>query len=362
MIQSIYQRRQEGWLSENLKHSNHWRFSFDQATQNFLTDFAKKYHQPDAELFSYEFSEWDLGPAIELIDQAVEETMLGGGLVILEGLPRRELTEDQFGFLNWVIGLHIGVPRPQGKSSQYLAKVQDIGTNYRAASGRGFSSNEKLTFHTDGADISTLGCFNTAKSGGMSMITSSTAVWRQFEREHPELTNAVEEHLFYFSRQQEEAPDERPYYGQKLFEECDGLIFGKWNSNRLRTAQDINDVPKLTETQNKILNLMGEIIQRSTHLYTMYLKPGDLQIMNNNTVFHSRTAYEDYADADKKRLLYRLWIAPKKSPRLPQSWNEFYGEIGANMVRGGIKGHHFDEQCKKFDDDHARKLKMSLNN
>ena len=43
----------------------------------------------------------------------------------------------------------------------------------------------------------------------------------------------------------------------------------------------------------------------------MYLKPGDLQIMNNNTVFHSRTAYEDYADADKKRLLYRLWIARK---------------------------------------------------
>ena len=52
----------------------------------------------------------------------------------------------------------------------------------------------------------------------------------------------------------------------------------------------------------------------------------------------------------------------RKSPRLPKSWNEFYGEIGANMVRGGIKGHHFDEQCKKFDDDHARKLKMSLDN
>ena len=94
-------------------------------------------------------------------------------------------------------------------------------------------------------------------------------------------------------------------------------------------------------------------------LYDVF-KPGDLQIMNNNTVFHSRTAYEDYADADKKRLLYRYGLL--NVPRLPKSWNEFYGEIGANMVRGGIKGHHFDEQCKKFDDDHARKLKMSLDN
>ena len=112
MIQSMYQRRQDGWLSENLKHSNHWRFSFDQATQNFLTDFAKKYHQPDAELFSYDFSEWDLGPAIEVIDQAVEETMLGGGLVILEGLPRRELTEDQIFKLGyWTAYWRYPVPR-----------------------------------------------------------------------------------------------------------------------------------------------------------------------------------------------------------------------------------------------------------
>ena len=115
MTQSIDQRRQEGWFSENLKHSNHWRFSFDDATQNFLADFAKKYHRPDGELFSYDILELDLGPAIETIDRAVEETMLGGGLVILEGLPRRELTEDQFGFLNWVIGLHIGVPSSTGK-------------------------------------------------------------------------------------------------------------------------------------------------------------------------------------------------------------------------------------------------------
>tara|TARA_Y100001934_G_scaffold44278_1_gene53420 strand:+ start:453 stop:1541 length:1089 start_codon:yes stop_codon:yes gene_type:complete len=360
MLQNKNERRLKGWLSKDLQQSKHWRFSFDDKTRKFLTLFSKTYYQTDCNLFDYEYPEMDLGPALPIIDQAVEETMQGGGLVVLDNLPRDELTEEEFGFLNWAIGLHVGVPRPQGKSSQYMAKVQDVGTDYRAASGRGFSSNAKLTFHTDGADISTLGCFNTAKSGGMSMITSSTAVWHQFVKERPDLVEAVQEELFYFSRQQEEAADEGPFYGQKLFEKCEGLVFGKWNWNRLRTAQDIDGVPEYSEKQIEILKSLGEIIQRSTHLHTMYLKPGDLQIMNNNTVFHSRSAYEDFEEADKKRLLYRLWISPVRSPRLPESWKDFYRETRPNMVRGGIRGHQFDELCQEFDDRHAQMRGMLL--
>ena len=95
MTQSIYQRRQEGWLSENLKHSNHWRFSFDQATQNFLTDFAKKYHRPDAELFSYEFSEWD-DPLISSITWVTEMLELCGGKVIFPNEEGKHLAKDRF--------------------------------------------------------------------------------------------------------------------------------------------------------------------------------------------------------------------------------------------------------------------------
>ena len=169
MLQNKNERRLKGWLSKDLQHSNYWRFSFDDKKRKFLTLISKKYYQPDCNLFDYEYTEMDLGPALPIIDQAVEETMQGGGLVVLDNLPRDELTEEEFGFLNWAIGLHVGVPRPQGKSSQYMAKVQDVGTDYRAARAWIFIKR-KLTFHTDGADISTLGCFNTAKSGGMSMI------------------------------------------------------------------------------------------------------------------------------------------------------------------------------------------------
>ena len=58
--------------------------------------------------------------------------------------------------MNWAIGLHTGVARPQGKASQYISPVRDAGVDYRAASGRGYSSNAKLDFHVDGADLATL--------------------------------------------------------------------------------------------------------------------------------------------------------------------------------------------------------------
>ena len=349
MTAELDRRRFSGWLSDNLHQFSFWQFQLDDTTRKYLVRLIKKVHQPGRNLFDYDLTELDLGPAHSIIEQATKETMLGGGFVIINDLPHEHLTDEEFGLLNWAIGLNIGIPRPQGKASSYMAKVQDVGTEYRAAGGRGFSSNAELTFHTDGADISTLGCLRTAKTGGMSMVTSSLAAWHQLAHERPDLAEVATSQLCYFSRQQEEAEDEGPYYGQKLFEECEGLMFGKWNWNRIRTAQNILGVPEITKEQKETMDLLDDIIKRPSHLFSMYLKPGDLQIMNNNTVFHSRTAYEDYTELKNKRLLYRLWIAPPKSPRLPDSWRDFYRTVEADAVRGGIRGHNYNDKCESFD-------------
>jgi len=49
---------------------------------------------------------------------------------------------------------------------------------------------------------------------------------------------------------------------------------------------------------------------------------------------------------------------PIRSPRLPASWKDFYRETRPNMVRGGIRGHQFDELRQKFDDSHAQIREM----
>ena len=95
-------------------------------------------------------------------------------------------------------------------------------------SGRGYSSNAKLDFHVDGADLATLACYNTAKSGGQSMISSSVTAREMLTTERPDLAEIAHQQ-FYFSRQKEEAEDEGAFYGQPLFDYEEGEVFGKWN-------------------------------------------------------------------------------------------------------------------------------------
>jgi alpha-ketoglutarate-dependent taurine dioxygenase len=41
----------------------------------------------------------------------------------------------------------------------------------------------------------------------------------------------------------------------------------------------------------------------------MDLREGDMQFLNNHVVLHSRTAFEDYPEEERRRHLLRLWIA-----------------------------------------------------
>jgi hypothetical protein len=36
---------------------------------------------------------------------------------------------------------------------------------------------------------------------------------------------------------------------------------------------------------------------------------GDLQLVSNTFLLHSRTSYEDYAEPERKRHYLRLWLA-----------------------------------------------------
>ena len=258
----------------------------------------------------------------------------------------------------WAIGLHAGVARPQGRASQYISPVRDAGTDYRAVNGRGYSSNAALDFHADGADLVTLACYNKARSGGQSMVTSSVSAYERLLEQRPDLAEVAHDD-FYFSRQGEEAPDEPPFYGQPLFDEAQGRLFSKWNRNRVQSAQKLDGVPALTREQRETMDVLDGILRRPDLMFTLYLEPGDLQVINNHVMLHSRTQYVDFDAPDEKRLLCRLWLAPPDSVRLPDTWRHFFRSIEPGSVRGGILGHHHDEACRSFERRQARALGMS---
>ena len=358
-MQPINADTRSAWTVADLNADPSWIYEFDDRARRDLTQAVQAVRDPARTLFDYERGDFDLGSAWKQIAGALREIKDGTGFAILRGLPREGLSQDEFELLTWAIGLHTGVARPQGKASQYQSAVRDAGVAYRTGKGRGYSSNADLDFHTDSADIVLLTCYNVAASGGMSMVSSSVTAHNVLARERPDLAELLHQ-PYYFSRQQEEAPDEAPYYANPIYDEAAGVLCSKWNRNRLRSAQALDGVPALTVRQHEALDLLDDILRRPDVMYSMYLKPGDMQLLNNHVTLHSRTEFVDHEDAALKRCLFRLWLAPPNWPELPESWRPAYRAVEAATVRGGIKGHVYDEARRSYEARQAAELGMRL--
>jgi alpha-ketoglutarate-dependent taurine dioxygenase len=341
------------WRSSELDHDRRWVRVLGDRARTHLRQIFSPIQDPQRPLFEYRPEDFDLGSAAETLHAALDDAKHRTGIALIRGLPREGLSESQFRLMTWAIGLHAGVARPQGKSTQYLSAVRDAGNPYRTGTGRGYSSNAELDYHTDTADLVLLSCFNRAASGGMSIVTSSHAAWQALAAERPELCDWLR-HPLAFSRQGEEAPDEGPFVIQPVFDSIGGRLFGRWNWNRMRSAQQITGAPKLQAEHLKALEFFDQLLRRPDLAYSMWLEPGDLQIINSHSTVHSRTEFIDHTDPAMKRLLFRLWIAPSDSPELPDSWRDLYRSTLAGSVRGGLRGTEWDDRCRAFESRQAK--------
>ena len=345
------------WNAAELDADRRWVFALDDRARRDLVSALEKARDPGKTLFDYRRENFDLGSAWPVIDAAFAEAKRGRGVALLRGLPRDGIDEQGFELLTWGIGLHAGVGRPQGKASHYISAVRDAGNPYRTGTGRGYSSNAELDFHTDSADLVVLSCYNKAAAGGMSITTSSVAAYHRMRAEHPDLSDWLLEPV-HFSRQGEQAPDEAPSYPHPIFDARDGRLFSKWNRNRVTSAQQLDGVPRLAPGHRAALETFDALVRRADLAHTMWLAPGDLQIINSHVTLHSRTEFTDHADPGQKRLLFRLWIAPPDGDRLPESWSVLYGAVEPGTVRGGIIGQNHDARCKAFEARQAAALGM----
>ncbi len=344
----IAEQSPAAWTPEDLEADRRWIVELDDTARRDLIRAVRTAADPEKGRFDYHRAGFDFGSATAPLSRAFAEATQQRGIALVRGLPRADVSETEFSLLTWAIGLHFGVARPQGRATQYLSGVRDVGVEYRSSGGRGYSSSAELDFHIDGVDVVVLSCFNRAVSGGMSMVSSSLTAHNRLVREQPDMAELLYE-PFFFSRQTEEAPDEAPFYANPVFDTLDGRFFGKWNRNRINSAQNIDGVPPLTTRQREAMDAMDAMLRRPEVMFTTFLQPGDMQILSNFTALHSRTDFVDHESSELKRLLFRLWLTPPDAPQLPDSWKPLFRSVRARTVRGGILGHHYDDTCRAFD-------------
>ncbi len=216
-----------------------------------------------------------------------EDLVEGPGVSALTGFPVQRFNTEELRAIWWLLSIAIGTPVPQSWRGDVIGDVRDLGTGISGKSGRGYTSNVELGFHSDVADCSGLFFLQVARSGGTSRFASSVAIHDELARRRPELLEVLYQPFTVSARQ--------------------------------------------IEAVNELCALARE----PQFSVERHFEPGAMVFCNNHTTFHLRTAFEDWPEPARRRHLLRIWLALPNSRPLPASFAPFFGDTAAGAVRGG---------------------------
>lgn len=271
----------------------------------------------------------------QLFAEARERLETGCGLQLFCGFPNDKYRRDELRLIYWGLGKHLGTAMSQSKVGDLLGDVRDIGVITASPGGRGYQSNQRLSFHTDSCDVTGLFVLHTAKSGGLSKLASSVAIRNEIARCRPDLLEILYQPFFWSWNRQEPA-GAKPYYQQPIFSECEDYFACRYIDGQIRNAQAFPEVPRFTPAQIEARMLIDELANSEEFHFSMMFRPGDLQLVNNHICFHSRTAFEDWPEPERHRHLLRMWLSMPNSRPLSPGFATIYRDQRPGAVRGGF--------------------------
>jgi len=97
---------------------------------------------------------------------------------------------------------------------------------------------------------------------------------------------------------------------------------GKVSARYVRTYVEAGEAAAgrpMSEAELAVLDRFEEISKRSELMLEFTLQPGEIYFINNYTILHARTAFDDGdAEEDGRRHLLRLWLeVPQMRPVHP---------------------------------------------
>ena len=272
-----------------------------------------------------------LGPRLEKL---LDEVLNGRGFVLIKGLPVESWSEREAEIAFLVIGVQLGALRRQNAEGHLLGHVRDMGRSSDDPNTRIYQTRERQTFHTDSSDVVGLLCLKAAKEGGLSSLVSSTTIFNEMRRRRPDLLRVLLEPIE--TDRRGEVPEGcKPYFNIPIFNYHDGLVSAIYQRQYIESARRFPEVAPLTDIQIEALDLFDALANDPKLNLMMELQPGDIQLVHNHTILHDRTAFEDYAEPERKRHLLRLWLAPPHARPLPDVYAERFGSVTPGN-RGGV--------------------------
>ncbi|HEX9831748.1 MAG TPA: TauD/TfdA family dioxygenase [Mycobacterium sp.] len=283
------------WTPTDFPNESAWSFELSADDRQALIDYGRGGSSADlSRQIGSAAAHW-----MELLNE-------GPGFVRLRNFPIDILSGPQIEHAYLGLGELMGQPVGQDRDANLITHIRDERIQAGVAV-RKYRTNLRQDFHSDGSDLVGLLCLHPAKSGGGSKIVSAHAVYNEMLRRDPHLVDVMYQPMPW-SRNGEERPGEAPFFELPPITDVNGIpriFFIAWY---IRDSQQHAEAPRLTDDQLAALALVENIANDPTFHIEMDFRPGDVQLLNNSTVLHSREAYTDDDDLSLRRHLLRLWL------------------------------------------------------
>ena len=328
-------RRYEGpsaWTGAEMRARDDWIVRLSPADRAELdAAWRATSHVPIEAIGPADFALPALGPRLHALR---DEIIDGRGFVLLRGLDIESWPIERTARTYWGIGSWFGRAVSQNAMGHVLGHVRDLDFHTEDPNVRTYQTTERQFYHSDSCDIVALLCLQPAKRGGLSSIVSSVTLYNEIARRRPDLAAVLSEPVP-FDRRGEVPDNEAPFFLNAVFNHHAGLVSSYVSRRYVESSQRHPDAPRLTPLHVEALDLLDALAEDPDLHLDMEFRPGDIQLLHNHTIFHDRTAFEDWPSPARKRHLLRLWLCPPNGRPLPERYAARWGSVTIGD-RGGI--------------------------
>ena len=305
------------WSAEELAARDDWVVRLD---ANALKDIATAFDgvkRRDLALEDITASDFPLPSMAGELSEIKRLLGDGPGICLVRGLPVDLYERDDLALILWGIGTHLGTGVAQSYRGDKIGDVMDM--SHTGDIRRSYRSPRPLNLHCDPVDVVGLLCLRRAKSGGTSLLTSSLAVHNAILAERPDLLPALYRG-YHYRHSEADSTGEQPttQHPIPVFGRGEDRMICNFNASPIGRSLRDDDIEN-DATALEAFELFKNTAARDDLLYRMMLEPGDLQFLNNRTVMHGRTSFEDFDGIDRKRFMLRLWLKMPDWPELPDN-------------------------------------------
>jgi hypothetical protein len=245
----------------------------------------------------------------------------GRGFGVIRGVPIQNYDEEALKIISWALCCHFGTGIPQSRQGDWINHVIDVSDIksttrpdlqhiVRRGQLRTNHAGGELDFHTDTTDIFALFCLRNAKKGGVSRLVSAATLHNMILADKPDYLKALYDGYYYMSQSVDNEGNAPRVSANRVpvFTRKGDRIQGYYISQVVQRAIDQGGV-----VYNPVEDDARAEIQRVANspgvAHEFLLEPGDLLIADNRAVLHARYDYEDHAELDRRRHMFRLWMA-----------------------------------------------------